>query len=115
MRAILNTAPFEGDAWTACKQAFLRFVELSPTGDSPRPASYFLSLYSAREPTYPPEGQGRWGEDDCRRRLGELGTTLVSRLIAVDDTRSWAIFMDAALERVLAFHGRALPQQRPST
>ena len=109
---VLARAPFEGDAWDACVSAFLEAPGhplLVQNGVSQAPASFFLNLYATREPTYPPEGEGRWGEAELRRRLAALGEQSVTLLIATDQSRSWAIYLNEALDEVLAFHGRTLP------
>ena len=62
---VMAQAPFEGDAWDACVSAFLQAPGvplLMQNGVSRAPASFFFNLYTTREPTYPPEGEGRWGE-----------------------------------------------------
>jgi len=44
-----------------------------------------------------------------RRCFAELGEQRVTLLIATDESRSWAIYLNEALDEVLAFHGRTLP------
>src|SRR5438876_3190016 len=69
LRQVLARAPFEGDAWNACVAAFLLAPGhplLAQSGTTQAPASFFLDLYATREPTYPPEGEGRWGEAELR-------------------------------------------------
>jgi hypothetical protein len=78
-------------------------------GTSQAPASFFLNLYSTREPTYRPDGDGQWGESELRRRLKELGEHRLTMLITTDGTRSWAIYLNEGLDEVLTYHGRALP------
>jgi hypothetical protein len=112
LRQVLARAPFEGNAWSACVAAFLGAPGhplLAQSGVTQAPASFFLNLYVTREPTYPAEGEGRWGEADLRRRFTELGEQRVTLLITTDHSRSWAIYLNDALDEVLAFHGRTLP------
>ena len=87
---------------------------LMRNGVSQAPASFFLNLYVAHEPTYPAEGAGRSGEAEPRRRLAELGEQRVTLLIISDQSRSWAIYLNETLDEVLAFHGRTLPGPRYS-
>jgi len=49
-----------------------------------------------------------------RRCFAELGEQRVTLLIATDESRSWAIYLNEALDEVLAFHGRTLPGRRYS-
>jgi hypothetical protein len=115
LRDVLARAPFEGDAWDSCVSAFLEppgHPLLARHGTTQAPASFFLNLYVTREPTYPPDGEGRWGEAELRHRLAELGEQRVTLLIATDQSRSWAIYLSEALDEVLAFHGRTLPEPR---
>lgn len=109
---VLARAPFEGDAWNACIAAFLGYPGLPllmHNGTSQAPASFFLRLYTSREPTYAPDGEGQWGEAEFRRRLGELGEQKLAMLTSSDGSRSWAIYMSEGLDEVLAYHGRSLP------
>jgi hypothetical protein len=115
LREVFLRAPFAGEAWEACVAAFLArpgVPLLTQNGVSQAPAAFFLNLYTTREPTYAPDGDGRWGEGDLRRRLNELGDHRLSQLIATDATRSWAIYLNESLDEVLAFHGRTLPGPR---
>ena len=115
LREVFRRAPFEGQAWEACVGAFLATPGvplLMQNGVSQAPAAFFLNLFTTREPTYPPDGEGRWGESDLRRRLAELGDRWLSQLIATDATRSWAVYLNKSLDEVLAFHGRTLPGPR---
>jgi len=115
LKEVFRGAPFQGEAWEACVGAFLATPGvplLAQNGTTRAPASFFLNLYTTREPTYPPEGQGRWGEEDLRRRLAELGDRRVTLLIVTDEARSWAIYLSESLDEVLAFHGRTLPGPR---
>ncbi len=112
---VFRRAPFQGESWEACVGAFLArpgVPLLMQNGVSQAPASFFLNLYTTREPAYPPDGEGRWAEDDLRRRLAELGDHRLTLLIATDATRSWAIYLNESLDEVLAFHGRSLPGPR---
>lgn len=74
----------------------------------------FFNLYASREPTYPVEGNGQWGEDEFRRRLAELGEQCLTLLLISDQSRSWAIYLNEKLSEVLAYHGRSLPGVRYS-
>ncbi len=115
LREVFRRAPFGGEAWEACVAAFLATPGvplLMQNSISQAPAAFFLNLYTTREPTYPPDGEGRWGEGDLRRRLKELGDHWLSQLIVTDATRSWAIYLNESLDEVLAFHGRTLPGPR---
>jgi hypothetical protein len=117
LRRVLAAGPFGGEAWEACVAAFLAapgIPLLTQNGVSQGPAWFFLDLYTRREPTYPPEGDGQWGEDDLRRRLADLGDQRVSMIHVTDQTRSWAIYLNEELTTVLAYHGRLLPGVRYS-
>ena len=117
LREVFGRAPFKGDAWTSCMSAFLQVPGiplLMHNGVTQAPASFFLNLYTTREPTYRSEGKGQWGESELRRRLRKLGEQRLAMLIISDPTRSWAIYLNEALDEVLAYHGRALPGPRYS-
>ncbi|TMC54843.1 MAG: hypothetical protein E6J20_02640 [Chloroflexi bacterium] len=115
LREVFLRSAFEGESCEACVGAFLAppgVPLLMQNGVSQAPAASFLNLFTTREPTYPPEGEGRWYEDDLRRRLAELGDHRLTQLIATHATRSWAIYLNESLDEVLAFHGRTLPGPR---
>jgi hypothetical protein len=115
LQEVLGRAPFEGESWDACIAAFLAapgMPLLTQNGVSQAPASFFLNLYTTRDPTYAAEGDGLWGESDLPRRLADLGDHRLTMLIATDATRSWAIYLNESLDDVLGFHGRTLPGSR---
>jgi hypothetical protein len=49
---------------------------------------------------------------ELRRRLLELGEQTVTMLITTNGTRSWAVYLNDALDEVLAYHGRLMPGPR---
>ncbi len=112
LRTLFDTAPFSGQAWTACKSAFLGYRAIPVLGSNfttRAPASYFLRLYADREPDFGKDRDGRWGEPDFVRPLMELGEQKLQLLVATDGTRSWAIYLTEDLQAILAFHGRLKP------
>jgi hypothetical protein len=117
LREVFARAPFSGDSWTSCESAFLQtrgIPLLMQNGVSQAPASFFLNLYTSREPTYPPEGERQWGETELRKRLAGLGEQRLTMLITSDGSRSWVVYLNEGLTEVLAYHGRSLPGPRYS-
>jgi hypothetical protein len=112
---VLARAHFEGDAWNACVAAFLSHPGLPllmHNGTSKAPASFFLRLYTSREPTYALDGEGQWGEAELRRELADLGEQTVVMLLAPATTETWVAYFNEGLDTVLAFHGRSKPGRR---
>lgn len=115
LQTVLAAAPFHGEAWTACTTAFLAYRALPLVGSNfttLAPASFFLGLYERSEPDFGTDREGRWGEAEFRRTMGELGDQKLQQLVATDGTRSWAIYLTEDLKAVLAFHGRVKPGPR---
>jgi len=112
LRTLFAAAPFGGQAWTDCTKAFLGIRAIPVLGSNfttMAPASFFLRLYTSREPDFGTDREGRWGEVDFRRTLTELGEQRLQMLIASDETRSWVIYLTEDLKTILAFHGRLKP------